>query len=159
MGCFCSVTKSSLTLYDPRDCSTPDFPVLHYLPEFVQTHFQWGSDAIQPTHPLFPLFLLPSIFPSIRAFSNELALRIRWPKYWSFSISPSNEYSRLVSFGIDWFEFLVVHGSLKSVRKMAWMILKGWGCEPCAMPRFVTSRGEDFDPGLEMKLDHSELFV
>ena len=82
-----------------------------------------------------------------------------WPKYWSFSISPSNEYSRLVSFGIDWFEFLVVHRSLKSVRKMAWMILKGCGCEPCAMPRFVTSRGEDFDPGLEMKLDHSELFV
>ena len=117
MGCFCSVTKSSLTLYDPRDCSTLDFPVLHYLPEFVQTHFQWSSDAIQPTHPLFPLFLLPSIFPSIGFFSSELALPIRWPKYWSFSfsISPSNGYSGLISFRIDWFDLLAVQGTLKSL--------------------------------------------
>ena len=68
------------------DCSTPGLPVLHHLPEFAQTHVHWVMDAIQPSHPLS----LPSIFPSIRAFSNDLALHIRWSKYWSFSISPSN---------------------------------------------------------------------
>ena len=64
-----------------------------------------------------PLLLLPSIFPSIKVFSNESALRIRWPKYWnfSFSISPSNEYSGLISFRIDWFHLLVVQGTLKSL--------------------------------------------
>ena len=60
-------------------------------------------------------FLLPSIFPNIRVFSNESVLRIRWPKYWSFSISPSNEYSRLISFNIDWFELCTVQGTLKSL--------------------------------------------
>ena len=63
----------------------------------------------------FPLLLLPSIFPRIRVFSNELALRIRWPKYWSFSISPFNEYSGLISFRIDWFDLLAVQGTLKSL--------------------------------------------
>ena len=62
-----------------------------------------------------PLLLLPSIFPSIRVFSNELVLRIRWPKYWSFSISPSNEYSGLISFRIDWLDLLAVHRTLKSL--------------------------------------------
>ena len=87
------------------DCSRPGFPVLHYLPEFAQTHVHWVDDAIQPCPPLSPLLLLPSIFPSIRVFSSESALHIRWPKYWSFSlrISPSNEYSRLISFRIEWF--------------------------------------------------------
>ena len=101
--CHCSVTKSCLTLCDPIDCSMPGFPVLHYLPEFAQTHVHWGSDAIQPSHPLSPLLHLPSIFPSIRVFSDELAPLIRWPEYWSFrfSISPSNEYSGLISFRID----------------------------------------------------------
>ena len=75
------------------------------------------SDAIRPSHPLFPLLRLPSIFPSISVFSNESALRIRWPKYWSFSfsISPSNEYSGLISLRIDWFEPLAVQGTLKSL--------------------------------------------
>ena len=73
------------------------FPVLHYLPEFAQTHVHWGSDILQYLILCRPLLLL-SIFPSIRVFSNELALDIRWPKYWSFSISPSNEYSGLISF-------------------------------------------------------------
>ena len=71
-------------------------------------------DAIQPSHPLRPLLLLPSIFPDIRVFSSELALHIRWSKYWSFSISPSNEYSKLVSFRIDWFDLFAVQGTLKS---------------------------------------------
>ena len=85
--------------------------VLHSLPEFVQTHIHWVSDAIQP------LLLLPSIFPSITVFSTELALCIRWPKYWSFSfsISPFNEYPGLTSFKIDWFDLLVVQGTLKSL--------------------------------------------
>ena len=112
---FCSVTKPCLTLCDPMNCSTPGFPVLHYSPEFTQTPVHWVDDAIQPSHPLSPL-LLPSIFPSIRVFSNESALHIRWPKYWSFSFttSPSNEYSGLISFKIDWFDLLAVQGTVKS---------------------------------------------
>ena len=85
-------------LCDPMDCSTPGFPVHHQLPELPQTHVHWVGDAIQPSHPLdHPLLLLPSIFPSIKIFSNESALRIRWTKHWSFSfsISPSNEYTAL----------------------------------------------------------------
>ena len=96
---------------------TADFPVLHHHPELPQTHVHWVSDAIQTSHPLSPLPLLPSIFPSIRVFSNESALHIRWPKYWSFSfkISLSNEYSGLISFSIDWFDFLEVQGTLYRV--------------------------------------------
>ena len=99
------------------DCSTPGFPVLHYLPEFVQTHVHLVSDAIQPSHLLSPLLLLPSIFPRIRVFSNVLDLCIRWPKYWSFSFStsPSSEYSQLISFRIDCFDLLAVKGTLKSL--------------------------------------------
>ena len=92
--CFCSVTQPYLTLCDPMDCSTPGFPVLHYLPDFAQTHVHWIDDTIQPSHPLSSPSPLALIFPSIRIFSNESALHGRWPKYWrfSFSISPSNEY-------------------------------------------------------------------
>ena len=99
------------------DYSMPGFPVLHHLPELAQTHVYWVDDTIQPSHPLSPLLLLPSVFPSIRIFSNESALWIRWPKYWSFSfsISPSNEYSELISFRIDWFDLLAVYGTLKSL--------------------------------------------
>ena len=92
------------------DCSTPSFPVLHCLLEFAQTHVHWVNDAIHTPHPL-----LPSIFLSIRVFSNESSLWIRWPKYWGFSISPSNEYSGLISLRIDWFDFLAVQGTLKSL--------------------------------------------
>ena len=83
------------------------YTVLYYLLEFVHTHVHWISDAIQPSHPLHPL-LLPSIFPSIRVFSNESALHMCWQKYWSFSfsISPSNEYSGLSSFRTNWFDLL-----------------------------------------------------
>ena len=86
--------------------STPGLPVHHQLPEFTQTHVHWVSDAIQPSHPLSSLLILPPIPPSIRVFSNESTLHMRWPKYWSFSfsVSPSNEYSGLISFKIDWFD-------------------------------------------------------
>ena len=95
--------------------STPGFPVLHYLPELAQTQVHAVGDAIQPSRPLSPPLLLPAIFPSIRVFSDGLALCIRWPEYWSFSISPSNEYSGLISFTTDWFELLAVQGTLKSL--------------------------------------------
>ena len=112
----CSVTKSCLTLCYPIDCSTPGFLVLHCLLEFAHTLVHWVSDAIQPSHPLAPPFLLPSI-PSIRVFSNESALHIRWPKYWSFSysISPSSEYSRLISWRNNWFDFLTTQQTLKNI--------------------------------------------
>ena len=99
------------------NCSTSSFPVPHYLLEFAQTHVHWVGDAIHPSHPPSPLLLLPSIFSSIRVFSSESVLRIRWPKYWnfSFSISPFNEYLGLISFGIDWFDILAVQGTLKSL--------------------------------------------
>ena len=97
------------------DCSTPGFPVLHNLPEFAQTHVHWVGDAIQPSPPLSSLFLLPSIFPSIKVFSSGSALCIRWPKYWSSNSSPSNEYSGLISFQIDWFDLLAVQETLKSL--------------------------------------------
>ena len=83
---------SPVQLCNPIDSSTPGFPVLHYLPEFAETLIHWLSEAIHPAHPLFPLLLLPSVFPSIRVFSNESALHISWPKYWSINISPSNKY-------------------------------------------------------------------
>ena len=110
--CCYSVAKLCLTLCDPMDCSTPVFSVHHYLSKFAQIHVHWVSDAIQPSH---PLLLLPSIFPRIRVFSSELALHIRWPKYWSFScsITPSSEWSELISFRRDWFDLLVVQGTLR----------------------------------------------
>ena len=113
---FSSVAQSCLTLCDPTDCSMPGFPVHHQLPELAQTHVHQVGDDIQPSHPLSP-FLLPSIFPSITVLSNESVFRIRWPKYWSFSfsISPSNEYSGLISFRIDWLDLLAVQGTLKSL--------------------------------------------
>ena len=97
------------------DYSSPGFLAFHCLPEFAQIHVHWVRDAIQPSHPLPSPFLPPSIFPSIRVFSNESALHIRWPKYWSFSISPSNEYSGLISFRVDWFDLLAVQGTLKNL--------------------------------------------
>ena len=102
------------------DCSTRGFPVHHQLAELTQTHVHRVSDAIQTSHPHLicrTLLLLPSIFPSIRVFSNESVCLIRWPKYWSFnvSISPSNEYSGLISFRMDWLDLLAVLGTLKSL--------------------------------------------
>ena len=114
---FSLVTQLCQTLFDPMDCSPPSFPVHHQLSEPTQTHVHRVGDAIQTSRPFHMLLLWPSIFPSIRVFSNESVLRIRWPKYWSFSfsISPSNEYSGLVSFRMDWLDLLEVQGTLKSL--------------------------------------------
>ena len=100
------------------DCSTPGFPVLHYLLDSLLKLMP--IELVMPSNHLtlcHPLLLLPSIFPGIRVFSTELALHIRWPKYWNFSftISPSNEYSGLISFKIDWLDLLAVQGTLKSL--------------------------------------------
>ena len=113
----CLVTKLCLTLWNPMDCNGPGFPALHHLLEFAQTHVHCFSDAANHLILCRPLLLLPSIFPSIGVFSNVSALLIRWPKYWSFSfsISPSNEYSGLISYRIDWFDLLAVQGALKSL--------------------------------------------
>ena len=114
---FSSVAQMCLTLCQPMDCSTPGLPVHHpwtaahtglpvhhHFPEFAQIHVHRISDAIQPYHPLSSPILLPSVFPSIRVFSNESAIRISWSKYWSFSfnIGPSSAYSGLISFMMDW---------------------------------------------------------
>ena len=111
------VTKSCLTLCDPMHCSTPGFPVLPHLPEFTQTHVHWVYDGSSHFILCHSLLLLPSIFPNSSVFSSESALQIRWPKYWSFSfsISPSNEYSGLISFRTDCFNSLEVQESLKSL--------------------------------------------
>ena len=114
---FSSVAQSCPTLCDPINWSTPGLPVHHQLPEFTQTHVHRVGDAIQPSHPLSPLLLLPPIPPSIRVFSNKSTLPMRWPKYWSFSfsISPSNEDLRLISFRMDWLDLLAVQGILKNL--------------------------------------------
>ena len=115
--CCCPVTKSCLTLHDPAGCSTPDFPVPHHLPEFAQVRVHWIGDAIQPSHSLLPSSPSDFSLSQHEVFSSESAVRIRWPKYWSFSFSiiPSKEYSGLISFRIDWFDFLAVQGTLKSL--------------------------------------------
>ena len=97
--------------------STPGLPVHHQLLEFTQTHVHWVGDAIQPSHPLSSPSPPASIFLSVRVFSNESALHIRWPKYWSFSInlSPSNEHPGLISFRMDWLDLLAVQRTLKSL--------------------------------------------
>ena len=99
------------------NCSTPGLLVHHQLPEFTQTHVHRVGDAIQPSHPLSSLLLLPRIPSIIRVFSNESILRMRWRKYWSFSfsVSPSNEHPGLVAFRIDWLDLLAVQGTLKNL--------------------------------------------
>ena len=113
------------TLCNPMDCSTPGFPVHHQLLELTQTHVCRVGDAIQPSHPLSaspPAFSLSQH----RVFSKESVLRIRWPKYWSFSFSigPSSEYSGLISFRMDWLDLLAVQGTLKSL--LQHHSLKAW---------------------------------
>ena len=113
----CSVAQSCPTLCNPMDCSMSGFPVYHQLPEVPQTH---SIESVMPSNNLIlccPLLLPPSIFPSIRIFSNESVLHIGWPKYWSFSfsISSSNEYSGLISFRSDWLDLFAVQGTLKSL--------------------------------------------
>ena len=112
---FSSVAQSCLTLCDPMECSTPGFSVHHQLLELKLM----SIETVMPSNHLTlccPLLLLPSIFPSIRVFSDESVLCMRWPKYWSFSfsISPSNEYSGLNSFRMNGLDLLAVQGTLKS---------------------------------------------
>ena len=116
MFCCCSVAQLCPTLCNTVDYSRPGFPVLHHLPELAQTHVK----SVMPSIHLVlcsPLLLLPSIFPSIRVFSNKSLICIRWPKCrsFNFSISPSNEYSALIAFRFDWFDLLAVQGTLKSL--------------------------------------------
>ena len=114
---FNSVAQSCPTICDPIDCSIPGILVHNELPELTQTHVHWVGDAIQPSHPLLPILLLPSIIPSIRVFSNVSVLHIRLPKNWSFSfnISSSSEYSGLISFRMDWLDILAIQWTLKSL--------------------------------------------
>ena len=119
---YCSVQFSSVaplyvTLCESKNRSTPGLPVHHQLPDFPKLMF---IESVMPSSPLIlccPLLLLPPIPPSIRVFSNESTLRMRWPKYWSFcfNISPSNEHPGLISFRMDWLDLLAVQGTLKSL--------------------------------------------
>ena len=113
---FSSVVQSCPTLCCPMSRSTPGLPVHHQLPEFTQTHLHRVGDAIQPSHPLLsPSSPAPN--PSQHHFSSDSTLRMRWPKYWSFSfsISPSKEHQGLISFRMDWLDLLAVQGTLKSL--------------------------------------------
>ena len=117
MICCCSVAQSCPILCNPTDCSTPGFPVPHNLQRLLKL---MSIESVMPSNHLIlchPLLLQPSIFPSIRVISSESVLHIRWPKYWSFSfsISPADEYSGLISFRIDWLDLLAVQGTLKSL--------------------------------------------
>ena len=112
-----SVAQSCPTLCDPMDCSMPGFLLFHQFPELAQT---LSIESVIPFNLLIlcsPLVLLSSMFPRIMVFSNELALCIRWPKYWSFgfSINPSSEYLGLISFRIDWYDLLAIQGTFKSL--------------------------------------------
>ena len=113
--CCCSISQSYSTLYDPMDCSMPSFPVLHYLPGFAQTHVHWLSESIQQSH-----YLMPPSPPAVSLLQDQGLFQwvgIRWPKYWSFSfsISPSNEYSGLIFLRIDWFDLLAVQRTFKNL--------------------------------------------
>ena len=113
---FSSIQFSCLVMSDscgPMDCSMPSLLVHHQLLHFTQTYVHWVSDVIQQSVLCHSLLLPSSIFPSIRVFSNESVLHLRWPQYWSFrfSISPSNEYSGLISFRMDWLYLLAVQGT------------------------------------------------
>ena len=124
-----SVFQSCLTLCDPMYCKVPGFPVHYQLLEFIQTDDHWVHDAIHPVHLCHSILHLPSIFPSIRVFSNESALHIEWPKYWSFSfnITPSSEHSGLISSRMDWLNLLAVQGTLKRLlQHHSWKALILW---------------------------------
>ena len=111
-NCCYAVTKSFQTFYDPMVCSMPGFPVLHCLPDFMQTQVHWVGHAIQPSHPLSPHSTPALSLSQHQGFSNEVALCIRWAKFWSFklNISPSYEYSGLISFRVGWLDLLALQG-------------------------------------------------
>ena len=147
---FSSLAQSCLTLCDPMDCSTPGFPNHYQLPELTQTYVHHEGGAIQPSHALSSPSPLAFIFPSNRVFSNELVFHIRWPKYWSFSlsISPSNEYSRLISFRMDWLDLLIgprdigdtgsINGMGKQIRNFSNCFLPILFC-PCQFTKLCLS--------------------
>ena len=141
---FSSVAQSCPTLCNPMNCSTPGLPVHHQLPEFTQTHIYGVSDAIQPSHSLLSPSPPAPIPPSIRVFSNESTLRMRWPKYWSFSlsISPSNEHPGLISFRMDWLDLLAVQVTLKSL------------LQQCTSKASILQRSAFFSPTLTSVHDH-----
>ena len=117
---FSSVTQSCLTLCDPMDCSMPGFPVHLQLLKLAQTHVHQAVDAIQPSHPsssVVPFSSCLQFFPASGSFPMSQFQWIRWPKYWSFSfsISPSNEYSGLISFRTDWVDLLAVYKKHKKL--------------------------------------------
>ena len=149
---FSSVAQSCATFCDPMDCSMPGLPVHHQLPDLTQTHVHWVDNAIQQSYALTSLLLLPSIFPSIRVFSNESVLHIRWSKYWSFSfsISPSNEYSVLISFRMDWLDLLAVQGTLKSLlqhhsSKASILLCSAFFIVQLSHPYITTGKNHSFD--------------
>ena len=116
--CCGSVTKSYPTLCYPMECSSPGCPLLYCLQQIAQIHVHWVDDATQPFHPLLPASLSAlNLYQHQGLFQWVEAVELRWPKYWSFSfsISPSNEYSGRISFRIDWFHLLTVQGTLKSL--------------------------------------------
>ena len=146
-----SVSQSCLTLCDPMDCSTPGFPVHHQLLSLLKL---MSIESVMPSNPLIlccPHLFLPSVFPSITVFSSESVPRIKWPKYWSFSfsISPSNEYSVLISIRIDWFDLLAVQRDsqesspipFKSINSSALSLLYG----PTLTPIHYYWRNHSFD--------------
>ena len=154
-GC-CSVAKLMFKSLQPHRCRMPGFPVLQFPPEFAQTHVHWVTDAIQHlSHPCRPLRLLPSIFPHIRVFSNEVTLHIWWPKYWSFSVSLSNEYSELISFRIDWFDLLVVHETLKSFSSITFRKNQFFSAQPFLMVQFSHLY---MTTGQTSRFDYTDLF-
>ena len=119
---FSSVTQLWSTLCDPMESSMPGFPVHHQFPELTQAQFHQVGDAIQPSHPLSPSPPAFNLSQKQGNESNESVLCIRWPRYWSFrfSISLSNEYSGLIPFGIDWFDFLAVRGTREPLQHHSW---------------------------------------
>ena len=112
-GC-CSAAQSCPTLCDPMGCSMPGLPVPHHLPEFSQVHVHWIGDALQPSH-VTPSSLSALNLSQYQGLFQWVSCCIRWPKCWSINISPSNEYSGLISFRIDWFDLFAVQGTLRSL--------------------------------------------
>ena len=139
--CCSSVAKSFPTFWDPMDFSTPGSSVLHHLLELAQ--IQSIESVVFSNHLIlyFPILLLASIFPSIRVFFKESVLHIMWPRYWSFSfsISPSNEYSGLISFWIDWFDLLAVQGTLVFL-KMQFKSISSLTCSLLYGPTLISVR-------------------
>ena len=119
------------------DCSTPGLPVHHQLPEFTQNYVHWVGDAIQPSYPLLSPFPPTFNLSQSYLFSNESVLCFRWPKYWSFSINLSNEYSGLISFRIDLLDLLAVQGTLKNLLHQFLLLLSQ------DIPRVLESESQD----------------